>query len=575
MQIEQLKVCKILTFTKDDYDFFSSQPSNFSLAEIIFFEQSITTKHIATIETYEVPIQIVGYENAKEFFKNQNDITIDLFSTKIKENIFWTNSISATNKDEIVKNTNDFIKYSIDRFLLSSGDYISYDAILNGSFKEFISVNISIGEGRLFLYFYTKALYIYDVVNKKTIGISLESLRYVGESVKQLLTDFIINEYSSRAIMFSFDNFCKYVYIDKIKNSNNNNSILTFENIYWAKYGEDFKEEKIECKIKSFYSFNFNLKKIFPFILSTLYNQEQLTLEEYNFCNRLYQKDVITEWLSNREIFYNTELFEQTYKVKNIKSLKRKSSNKKALTGRIYCVDDYNPQVLPKDGDKRKCIVSKFEGGKILVFDYDAFELKISMYLTQNKEYIEKFKNKDFHEEAAKIIYQKEIVSSDERHFGKIINHPIIYGVGKEKLNSLLKDFKDSEKIVKNIKFGLLKPILDKESEIKNIYKESGYLINSFGTIIKPQKEWAVFNNFIQTIAADIAVEKLYEIKRYFEQKSLKSGFIFQVFDSFVFDLHPDEHYIIEELKSLLSIYKNFEFNVDYQIGNNFYEATN
>jgi DNA polymerase I-like protein with 3'-5' exonuclease and polymerase domains len=98
-----------------------------------------------------------------------------------------------------------------------------------------------------------------------------------------------------------------------------------------------------------------------------------------------------------------------------------------------------------------------------------------------------------------------------------------------------------------------------------------GYLKNMFGTIIRPQKSWAAYSNFISALAADMVVEKLYEIKDYIKEK--KTKFLFQVHDSFVFDFHPEELCIIKELEELLSKFGEKIFQVKHSIGNNFYEC--
>ena len=50
--------------------------------------------------------------------------------------------------------------------------------------------------------------------------------------------------------------------------------------------------------------------------------------------------------------------------------------------------------------------------------------------------------------------------------------------------------------------------------------------------------------------------------------------FLFQVHDSFTFDIHPDEINLIEEIKQMLSVVNNLNFQVEESVGNNLYECT-
>ncbi|WP_337904937.1 hypothetical protein, partial [Mesomycoplasma ovipneumoniae] len=83
---------------------------------------------------------------------------------------------------------------------------------------------------------------------------------------------------------------------------------------------------------------------------------------------------------------------------------------------------------------------------------------------------------------------------------------------------------------------------------------------------------WASFSNFISAIAADILVEKLYLIRDFLLNK--KSKFLFQVHDSFIFDIHPEEIEILEEIKNILSNFKSIQLQVGESRGENLYECS-
>jgi DNA polymerase I-like protein with 3'-5' exonuclease and polymerase domains len=306
-----------------------------------------------------------------------------------------------------------------------------------------------------------------------------------------------------------------------------------------------------------------------------LYKKQELSEHQENYIQRLAQKDRITHWLSTRELHFDLGYTNDKInfkKQKLTKFVKLSYSDKRTLTGRINCSDKrFNPQMLEKKSEEKKHIVSRFGvDGEIVVFDYVSFETKISLYLTRDEDFINQYKDKDIHEETAKVIYQKDVLTEHERSLGKKINHTLLYGGGDELLNNILTDISDKENALIRIK-EFLSPIINLSNTIKESSLNVGYMLNSFGTIIYPEKRFAAFSNYIQAMAADMVVDKLFEIKRLLADK--KSQFLFQVHDSFVFDIHKNELNIIEEIKQLLSMFKNLEFQIEISKGNNFLEC--
>jgi DNA polymerase I-like protein with 3'-5' exonuclease and polymerase domains len=116
-----------------------------------------------------------------------------------------------------------------------------------------------------------------------------------------------------------------------------------------------------------------------------------------------------------------------------------------------------------------------------------------------------------------------------------------------------------------------LAPILEMRERIANSCEELGYIVNSFGSIVRPQKSWAIFNNFMQALAADILVDKLFQLKTLLE--NYKTKFLFQVHDSFMFDFHPDEMFLIDEIKNVLSQFNNITLNVEHSIGSSWQDC--
>lgn len=538
MSHKAYQICNIIVEGDVDYNSIISFLGNYPVSISRNFPE----------ETYfEVPTLVVGWNCVKNKFPNQN-----ITEKKVLKNLFWSFSKSESEKT-FFKDIESFFNESVIKWLPSN--FKSYDFYLSkNSFEDFIKENINPIE-KSFVYFYNGAMYINS--DNKNFSINVKSMSIANVDFRKKITN-ALN--SLNVICFSYDNFNEYVNIDEIK------KITTIENLRWIKYGVE--------TLDSYFNIipNFKIQKYIPFLMSKI-NPIDLDLNEQKFYNRMCERDKITCWLSNREIAFSPSFINDKldFKIrKNHKLARINFSNKRTITGRITSRDVYNPQNLDKKTDERKNIISRFENGNILVFDYISFETKIALYLSEDKEFIEEYYNDDLHYETAYVLYGIEDISFEQREFAKILNHSLLYGAGDETLLSKLSaEFKNPEEQLYKIKI-LLKPIIDKSEEIKEFYRTHGYIINPWGSIIRSDKIYASFNHYIQSYASEIMVDKLFEIKNFL--KPFNTQFLFQVHDSLVFDLHPSEHFLIEKLSDILKYHKNMLFGVSYSIGTNYKE---
>jgi DNA polymerase-1 len=66
--------------------------------------------------------------------------------------------------------------------------------------------------------------------------------------------------------------------------------------------------------------------------------------------------------------------------------------------------------------------------------DYSQIELRILAHLSQEPVLIQAYQqNEDIHTVTAKLVFEKENISADERRFAKTINFGVIYGMGAQK----------------------------------------------------------------------------------------------------------------------------------------------
>ncbi len=507
----------------------------------IQFEYGNSCVSVKPIDEYlnsnpEYPTLIVGWNFVKSHFKD-----VKISQKKIKKNLYWTFSTEEDKKQYDI-DIKKFILKSIKEFFPKN--YKTFDSIING---DILNQNDIFSEIVNFCFFdKNNILYIYN--DQYFTGINLESIDYVGQSSVQYI-EFIIKKYN--LIFFNYEN------IPQILKKEDFN-VITLENLCWICYGVQILEIQ-------FYKFSPLLlnEKYYAFLMHQIHDKLKCDLtNDEKIVERFSKKDVITHWLSSQSIYFS-----------NKKTLQVEYSNKRALTGRIYCNDKkFNPQFLPKTSPVRSEIVSRFKKGSITVFDYVSFETKISLFLSKNEGFIKKYKNCDLHTEISKIIFDTKEVTPAQRTAGKQINHSIIYGASDEKLKTLLQANNINEKLILKIK-EFLKPIIDNSKKIQEDYKKNNVLINPYHTVIHPKKEWATYNNFIQSIAADIVVDKLFKIKHLLE--NYKSKFLYQVFDSFVFDIHPDESDLILQIKNLLEKSGQYFFETEHISGNSLMNCTN
>lgn len=532
-------ICSIIAENSEDYKVLSEYLGGYP----VHLSQQFPEENY-----FDIPTLLVGWNSVKHRFVSQN-----ITDKKVLNNLFWTFSKAESEKD-FLKNVEDFFADSVKKWL--PGKYHLYDSYLNQeTLTDFLDKKIN-KDKKLFVYFHDGAMYIFNDGNNFVINI--KSLVIKERNFRSILTD-IMN--SNQTVVFSYNNIGGYVHLNLL------NKITVIDSLRWVRFGVETMD--------NYFSIipNFAIEKYIPFLMSKI-NPIELDAYQQAFYDRMLKRDEITYWLSNREIAFNPtyENNRIDFKIrKNHKLAKVNYSNKRTITGRITSKDSaYNPQNLDKHNDDRKNIISRFENGNILVLDYISFETKIALYISDDEDFIRDYYDQDLHFETACVLYETQDITAEQRDFSKILNHSLLYGAGEDTLiQKLSTQFSNPYDKLSKIK-ELLKPIIAKSEEIKTFYQKHGFLTMPTGSLIYPEKAHASFNNYIQAYAAEIVVDKLFEIRDFL--KSYKTEFLFQVHDSLVFDLHPSEHFLIERLCKRLSQHKNMFFGINYSMGPNYKE---
>jgi len=108
----------------------------------------------------------------------------------------------------------------------------------------------------------------------------------------------------------------------------------------------------------------------------------------------------------------------------------------KTSTGRLSSSDP-NLQNIPIRTSFSRQIRQAFipeEGWLLVAADYSQIELRILAHLSQEPTLLRAYQNNaDIHTVTAQLLFEKEVISSEERRLAKVINFGVIYGMGAQK----------------------------------------------------------------------------------------------------------------------------------------------
>ena len=493
------------------------------------------------------PTLIVGWEYVKQNYLDHN-----ILDKKISNNLFW-----AFSKDEDEKKFFKDTKLFVENCLLDwlPKDFVIYDYFFDGNITDFVDKNID-REQKIFLYHKKGALYVNN--DNRNFVFNIQNIVHFGFETRESLTK-LFND--KNTVIFSYHNMKDVFDLENFIG-------IGLDSLFWVLYSMEIEEDKMFNILP-----NFNFQKYISFFMNVIYPSHELDNEELAFIERMRERDLITNWLSDQDICVN-----KTIDLKNKKLeyndgkyfVKVNYSNKRTLTNRIVCKDEWNVQNEPKDSARRRDIRSRFEGGKILVVDYTSFESRISIFLTKDVDFIRKYRDHDIHNDVAEIIFPNTKISDVERKVGKTTNHTMIYGGSNDLLLKIVGPYSEEPEETLYYIRKLLAPIISNSKKTNEECHRNGFIKTPWGSIIRPDKEYAAYNNLIQTIASEILVDKMIELKEFLKNK--KSRLLFQIHDSIVFDVSPEDENIISDIIEIMSKFKKSLFSVDYKIGENYME---
>lgn len=221
-------------------------------------------------------------------------------------------------------------------------------------------------------------------------------------------------------------------------------------------------------------------------------------------------------------------------------------------TGRLSSSYPNLQNISVRDADQkqfRKIFVTD-ENKTFMSFDYSQIELRVLAEVANEKTLLEIFaKDGDIHAEAAKMIFNTNEVTSDQRRIAKIFNFGILYGLSDfglaKDLNisipeakQFIKNYYNTFSDIKTFKTQTLEEA-NTDGYVKMISSRRRYIaeLSSSNRMVKSFGERAAINAPIQGVAADILKVAMNEIFA----KNLDMKFVGQIHDEIILELKESD----------------------------------
>ncbi|MFA5688531.1 MAG: DNA polymerase I [Kiritimatiellales bacterium] len=262
-------------------------------------------------------------------------------------------------------------------------------------------------------------------------------------------------------------------------------------------------------------------------------------------------------------------------------------------TGRLASSDPnlQNIPVRTEAGQEiRRAFIANAPEFTLLSTDYSQIELRVMAHLSGDEFMQQAFSSgEDIHTATAARVFGVDLkdVTKEQRRRAKMVNFGIIYGISSFGLAQRLRiPRKEAAEIIENYftQYPAIKACID---SIIATAREKGYVetiagrrrrvrdINAKNGTVRAAAERYAINAPIQGSAADmikIAMIRIYDLLK---TRRAKTRMLLQVHDELVFELHQDEHELIDEIRNLMSTALPLDVPVvvDCGIGRNWLEA--
>ena len=199
-------------------------------------------------------------------------------------------------------------------------------------------------------------------------------------------------------------------------------------------------------------------------------------------------------------------------------------------------------------------IVNSKNNYQMLSVDYSQIELRVLAHLSKEENLVKAFNNgEDIHNSTAKLMYETEEVSDEQRRIAKILNFGVLYGLGPHGVSQQTDLSREQGKQFIDLYFGKYPGIRDFQKYQVENSKRSGYSetllgrrrylddINSPNARIRGFAERVAINMPIQGTAAEIIKVAMIKLGQAIRREKMNSKMLIQVHDELIFEVAPGE----------------------------------
>ena len=337
--------------------------------------------------------------------------------------------------------------------------------------------------------------------------------------------------YSAENLNFLNTSKITYTYSTGIKNSINIDALFYMTNLCNIK-----KDDLYTNSHKYFYNKYWKLRNI---------NDIIPVLKHLEYCNKI--RDIVVKITENKKLpgfkEYNEKVipaFRSIEKsgIATYNGIEYSKYNLWTITGRpSNTFNGINYAALNKEDGTREKYISRFDKGKLVEFDFDAYHLRLIAKMIGYK-----LPDTSIHTYLGKYYFDKTIITKDEYNESKAVSFKILYG-------GVPKEFE-------NIPF--FSKVKQHIFNYWDIYKSNGYVEtpifkrkvheeNLKDRDIKPQ---TLFNYLIQAMETEQNVLIIESIQNML--KDYQSKLILYTYDALLFDIHPNEISLLKTIKDLM-----------------------
>ena len=234
-----------------------------------------------------------------------------------------------------------------------------------------------------------------------------------------------------------------------------------------------------------------------------------------------------------------------------------------AATGRLSSIEP-NLQNIPirtEEGRELRRLFVSSPQTTLLSCDYSQIELRVLAELGDCTSLKEAFAHDlDIHTHTARLVFQHEAITPDERRQAKAINFGIIYGKTPWGLaDDLSISLKQAERFIANYfqSFPEIKAFMDKqilmaqnEGYVETAFKRRRYIpeVKDANYQVRENGKRMAMNAPIQGTAADLLKIAMVKIDRSFQTANLKSKLLLQIHDELVVEVASGEEELAHRL---------------------------